>query len=87
MLVLWDKGFDANASLAAVADTGAQYLGRMRANRRTPVLVRLADGSYLSVLGVICRRRPRALTPDGDGAFVVPKGSAVINASTTAAAT
>lgn len=53
MLVLWDKGFDANAFLAAVADTGAQFLGRLRANRRTPVLVRLADGSYLSVLGTL----------------------------------
>ncbi|WSA79394.1 IS4 family transposase [Streptomyces sp. NBC_01799] len=53
MLVLWDKGFDANAFLAAVAGTGAQFLGRIRANRRTPVLVRLADGSYLSVLGSV----------------------------------
>ena len=53
MLVLWDKGFDANAFLAAVAGTGAQFLGRIRANRRTPVLTRLGDGSYLSVLGTV----------------------------------
>ncbi len=53
MLALWDKGFDANAFLAAVAGTGAQFLGRLRANRRTPVLARLADGSYLSVLGTV----------------------------------
>lgn len=53
MLVLWDKGFDANAFLAAVAGTGAQFLGRIRANRRTPVLARLGDGSYLSVLGTV----------------------------------
>ncbi|MGW1888563.1 transposase, partial [Streptomyces sp. NPDC001970] len=53
MLVLWDKGFDANAFLAAVADTGAQFLGRLHANRRTPVLTRLADGSYLSVLATV----------------------------------
>ncbi|MGW7754998.1 IS4 family transposase [Streptomyces violaceusniger] len=53
MLVLWDKGFDANAFLAAVADTGAKFLGRLRANRRTPVLARLADGSYLSVIGTV----------------------------------
>jgi hypothetical protein len=26
MLVLWDKGFDANAFLAAVHDTGARFL-------------------------------------------------------------
>lgn len=36
-----------------MADTGAQFLGRLRANRRTPVLVRLSDGSYLSVLGTL----------------------------------
>jgi hypothetical protein len=53
MLILWDKGFDANAFLAAVAGTGAQFLGRIRANRRTPVLARLGDGSYVSVLGTV----------------------------------
>ncbi|MFJ8827506.1 transposase [Streptomyces sp. NPDC102467] len=50
MLVLWDKGFDSNSFLAAVNATGAQVLGRLRANRRTPVLTRLGDGSYLSVI-------------------------------------
>src|SRR5262249_5904726 len=30
MLVLWDKGFDANAFMAQVADTGAKFLGRLR---------------------------------------------------------
>ncbi|WP_407918495.1 IS4 family transposase, partial [Kitasatospora sp. NE20-6] len=53
MLLLWDKGFDANAFLAQVAGTGAQFLGRIRANRRTPVLARLTDGSYLSVIGTV----------------------------------
>jgi hypothetical protein len=53
MLLLWDKGFDANAFLAALTGTGAQFLGRIRANRRTPVLARLADGSYLSVIGTV----------------------------------
>ncbi|MEU5599167.1 IS4 family transposase [Streptomyces sp. NPDC020298] len=53
MLVLWDKGFDANAFLAAVDGTGAKFLGRLRANRRTPVLTRLHDGSYLSVIGTV----------------------------------
>ncbi|MFJ8856461.1 IS4 family transposase [Streptomyces sp. NPDC102437] len=51
MLVLWDKGFDGNGFLAAVRATDAQVLGRLRANRRAPVLTRLADGSYLSVIG------------------------------------
>ncbi|MFJ9034678.1 transposase [Streptomyces sp. NPDC102274] len=53
MLVLWDKGFDANAFLAQVSATGAQVLGWLRSNRRTPVLARLADGSYLSVIGTV----------------------------------
>ncbi|MFI6361079.1 transposase, partial [Streptomyces sp. NPDC050743] len=51
MLVLWDKGFDGNDFLAQVTATGAQVLGRLRSNRRTPALVRLADGSYLSAIG------------------------------------
>lgn len=53
MLVLWDKGFDSNAFLAAVTDTGAQVLGRLRSNRCTPVLTRLANGSYLSAIGTV----------------------------------
>lgn len=51
MLVLWDKGFDSNSFLTEVADTGARFLGRLRTNRITPVLQRLPDGSYLSVIG------------------------------------
>ncbi|MFF0793180.1 transposase [Streptomyces spiralis] len=53
MLVLWDRGFDSNDFLAQVAATGAQILGRLRNNRRTPVLARLTDGSYLSVIGTV----------------------------------
>ncbi|MFI9042713.1 transposase domain-containing protein, partial [Streptomyces sp. NPDC053726] len=53
MLVLWDKGFDGNDFLAAVTATRAQVLGRLRNNRRTPVLSRLLDGSYLSVIGTV----------------------------------
>ncbi|MEU7643043.1 transposase domain-containing protein, partial [Streptomyces sp. NPDC039016] len=53
MLVLWDKGFDGNDFLAAVSATRARFLGRLRTNRRTPVLTRLADGSYLSVIGTV----------------------------------
>ncbi|MCZ4122368.1 transposase [Streptomyces sp. H39-S7] len=49
-LVLWDKGFDGNDFLASVTATRAQFLGRLGSNRRTPVLTRLADGSYLSVI-------------------------------------
>ncbi|WP_420082754.1 IS4 family transposase (plasmid) [Streptomyces sp. JL4002] len=53
MLVLWDKGFDANAFLAEATATGAKVLGRLRSNRRTPVLARLDDGSYLSIIGTV----------------------------------
>ncbi|MFJ7272048.1 IS4 family transposase [Streptomyces sp. NPDC099050] len=53
MLVLWDKGFDSNAFLTKVTETGAQVLGRLRSNRRTPILTRLVDGSYLSVIGTV----------------------------------
>ncbi|MGI5508668.1 transposase [Streptomyces sp. CA-106131] len=53
MLVVWDKGFDGNDFLAAVTATRAQVLGRLRSNRRTPVLSRLLDGSYLSVIGTV----------------------------------
>ncbi|OLT13901.1 hypothetical protein BJF79_19665 [Actinomadura sp. CNU-125] len=51
--MLWDKGFDGNDFLAAAADTGAQVLGRLRSNRRVPVLSRPGDGSYLSVIGSV----------------------------------
>ncbi|OIK24207.1 hypothetical protein VT52_028405 [Streptomyces malaysiense] len=53
MLVLWDKGFDANDFLAQVTATGAEVLGRLRSNRRTPVLARLDDGSCLSLIGTV----------------------------------
>ncbi|MER7427716.1 IS4 family transposase [Nonomuraea rubra] len=51
MLVLWDKGFDGNAFLAQVNATGAKVLGRLRSNRRTPILTTITDGSYLSMIG------------------------------------
>ncbi|MFI7709395.1 IS4 family transposase [Nonomuraea sp. NPDC049480] len=51
MLVLADRGFDGNEFLTAVARTGAQFLIRLRAVRRLPVLARLDDGSFLSKIG------------------------------------
>ncbi len=51
MLVLMDRGFDGGAYLAEVAATGAQFLVRLTSTRRPPVLARLPDGSFLSVLG------------------------------------
>ncbi|MDQ0596044.1 hypothetical protein QF037_000389 [Streptomyces canus] len=49
--MLWDKGFDSNKFLAAVSDTDARFLGRLRSRRRPPALSHLVDGSYLSVIG------------------------------------
>ena len=51
MLVLADRGFDGGDFLAELANTGAQFLVRLRSNRRLPVLARCDDGSYLSRIG------------------------------------
>ncbi len=51
MLVLLDRGFDAGEFLAQVAAAKAQFLVRLNATRRPPVLGRLPDGSVLSVIG------------------------------------
>jgi hypothetical protein len=51
MLVLMDRGFDAGDFLAEVAGTGAQFLVRLNASRRPPVLHCLPDGSCTSVIG------------------------------------
>jgi hypothetical protein len=51
MIVLLDRGLSSNALLAAVAGTRADFLARLSAARKPPVLARLPDGSFLSVLG------------------------------------
>jgi hypothetical protein len=51
VLVLTDRGFDAGDFLAEVAGTGAQFLARLNASRRPPVLRYLPDGSFTSVIG------------------------------------
>jgi hypothetical protein len=51
MLVLMDRGFDAGDFLAEVAATRARFLVRLNATRRPPVLARLPDGSFLSLIG------------------------------------
>ena len=56
MLVLADRGFDAAAFLGELAATGAQFLVRLRINRRLPVLARLDDGSFLSRIGELAVR-------------------------------
>jgi Insertion element 4 transposase N-terminal/Transposase DDE domain len=51
MLVLADRGFDAAEFLTELANTGAQYLVRLRVTRRLPILARCDDGSFLSRIG------------------------------------
>jgi Transposase DDE domain len=51
MIVLTDRGLSGNALLAALAGTRADFLARLSASRKPPVLRRLPDGSFLSVLG------------------------------------
>ena len=51
MLVLMDRGFDAGEFLREVAAARAQFLVRLTAPRRPPVLRHLPDGSVLSLIG------------------------------------
>ena len=51
MLVLMDRGFDAGEFLRQVAATRAQFLVRLTASRRPPLLGHLPDGSVLSLIG------------------------------------
>ncbi|MFG2304500.1 IS4 family transposase [Actinacidiphila glaucinigra] len=51
MLVLADRGFDADDFLGDVSATGAQMLIRVTARRRPAILAVLTDGSYLTRLG------------------------------------
>src|ERR1039457_7025493 len=48
MLVLADRGFDAAGFLGQVVATRAQFLVRLTATRKLPVLARLDDGSFPS---------------------------------------
>lgn len=50
MLLLLDRGFDANGFLNQVNHTGAMLLARARSHRNPPVLSHLPDGSYRSSL-------------------------------------
>jgi hypothetical protein len=56
MLVLADRGFDGSDFLAALAGTRAQFLVRLSASRRLPVLARLEDGSFLTRIGGLAVR-------------------------------
>ncbi|MBI0293191.1 transposase [Streptomyces sp. PRKS01-29] len=49
----WTGDFATNAFLQAVDDTGADFLARLSAARKPPVLRRLDDGSFLSRIGTV----------------------------------
>src|SRR5262245_24517980 len=51
MLVLADRGFDAGEFLREVVASTAQFLVRLTARRRLPVMARLDDGSFYIRLG------------------------------------
>jgi hypothetical protein len=51
MILLGDRNFSAAALLTQIAATGADLLVRLKNSRKTPVLARYRDGSYLSILG------------------------------------
>jgi hypothetical protein len=53
MIVLLDRGLSSNALLAAVTKAQADFLARLTSTRKPPVLGRLPDGSYLSVIGSV----------------------------------
>jgi len=56
MLLLCDRGFEGEDFLAEVAETGAQFLVRVKSSRRLPVRGRLPDGSYLTRIGSLSLR-------------------------------
>lgn len=51
MLVLADRGFDSGDLFDQIAATGAQFLVRLRNNRRLAVLAHYDDGTYLTQIG------------------------------------
>jgi hypothetical protein len=51
MILLADRNFAAAGLLADIATTGAHVLVRLKNSRKTPILARYRDGSYLSMLG------------------------------------
>jgi len=51
MVLLADRRFDTGALLKAFHATGAQFVVRLCAHRKPPILDRYRDGSYLSIIG------------------------------------
>jgi len=53
MIVLADRNFAAAELIAAIAETGADLLIRVKAGRRLPVCRRCGDGSWISRIGPV----------------------------------
>lgn len=51
MILLGDRNFGAQDLIRDIAATGAEVVVRLKNGRKTPVLARYPDGSYLSILG------------------------------------
>jgi hypothetical protein len=73
MLVLTDRNLTTAALTGRIAATGAHLLGRCKTNRKLPVVGRLPDGSWLSLLGGVTSasstpRSPSLPAPDGPAA-------------------
>jgi hypothetical protein len=56
MLVLCDRNLTTNTLTRRIADSGAHLLGRCKTDRRLPMLGRLPDGSWRSLLGGVTVR-------------------------------
>src|SRR5918996_5554958 len=56
MLVLCDRNLTTAALTRQIAASGAELLGRCKANRKLPVVSRCKDGSFLSLLGGVTVR-------------------------------
>lgn len=56
MLVLTDRNLTTNTLIRHLAATDAHLLGRCKANRKLPMVGRLHDGSWLSLLGGVTVR-------------------------------
>jgi hypothetical protein len=53
MIVMADRNFAAQTLIAAIVDTGAEVLVRVKTGRNLPVCRRLRDGSYVSRMGPV----------------------------------
>lgn len=89
MIVLGDRNFAAADLIAAIADTGADLLIRVKAGRKLPVCRRCGDGSWISWIGEVEVRVVRAeitvATTEGRRSEVYQLVTTVLDADCSAA--